>query len=95
MIEDIVFIICCKESDFIENCINHLDNNYPNNYKIIIDSDSTDKSYMNKIKKDKVIIEDKEYPTDVVSSPNRITKLDCYGTNLESWALNHKKKFIY
>ncbi len=58
MIEDIVFIICCKESDFIENCINHLDNNYPNNYKIIIDSDSTDKSYMNKIKKDKVIIED-------------------------------------
>jgi hypothetical protein len=49
----------------------------------------------NEIIPDKVIIEDKEYPTDVVSSPNRITKLDCYGKNLESWALNHKKKFRY
>jgi hypothetical protein len=44
---------------------------------------------------DKVIIEDKEYVTDVVHCPDRIVTLDCYGTNLESWAFDHKKRFRY
>ena len=43
----------------------------------------------------KLTIDGKEYFTDVMHCPKRNYKADCYGTNLDTWASNHRKKFRY
>lgn len=55
----IAFIICCKESSYIINCIENINKIYPSSSIYIVDSCSEDKSYFEVLKKyNNVIIED-------------------------------------
>lgn len=56
----LAFVICCKESKYIYECVNAIENSYGNEVEIIIvDSCSTDKSYFElKEKYNNVFIED-------------------------------------
>jgi hypothetical protein len=54
-----LFVICCKESDYIRNCIFSIKKFYQDTVDIVIvDSDSTDKSYFDLKLDNNLIIED-------------------------------------